>query len=332
MQDVADRAGVSRTTASFVLNGRDEMRISDAAAERVRRAARELDYRPNVAARSLSRPLARAIALLSDGVTTDATSGDLIAGCLTAAIDSDHMLLMGECRGDQGLRDQFVRDFLQRQVDGIVLASTFHELVEVSDVVRQRPVVLLNATVADESVPAVVLDDVQGATALVDHLVDLGHRDGIWVLGELPGDLVGAVERERGIRGALAGHGLSLGGVLPCKWWPESARDELADHLAGGGPVPTALVCLNDRVALGAYQALATLGLDVPGDVSVVSFDDSPLAAWLQPGLTSVAIPHAQLGRTAIELVVAGAREPGVHRIPMPLRVRGSSGPPRRRG
>ena len=91
---------------------------------------------------------------------------------------------------------------------------------------------------------------------------------------------------------------------------------------------PTALICLNDRIALGAYQALAAAGLRIPDDVSVVSFDDSDLASWLVPQLTSVAIPHFELGRRAVELLVSADRQPGVHRIAMPLSARDSVGPP----
>jgi LacI family transcriptional regulator len=96
----------------------------------------------------------------------------------------------------------------------------------------------------------------------------------------------------------------------------------------GAGGRPGALVCLNDRVALGAYQALFDVGLRVPADVSVVSFDDSELASWMRPALTSVALPHRQLGRRGVELLLAGATEPVVELMPMPVRERSSVGPP----
>jgi LacI family transcriptional regulator len=92
---------------------------------------------------------------------------------------------------------------------------------------------------------------------------------------------------------------------------------------------PAALICLNDRVGLGAYQALQESGLRIPEDVSVVSFDDSVLAAWLRPGLTSVALPHHEMGRLATDLLIKGDRHPAVHRVGMLLRPRGSIGPRR---
>ena len=121
---------------------------------------------------------------------------------------------------------------------------------------------------------------------------------------------------------------LRLGGRIACDWWPEPAYVAVAKALSGAAR-PTALVCLNDRIAFGAYQALQEAGLRVPDDVSVVSFDDSELAAWLRPAVTSVALPHAELGRRAVELLLDGELKPGVERIPMPLHERESIGPPR---
>ncbi len=95
--------------------------------------------------------------------------------------------------------------------------------------------------------------------------------------------------------------------------------------------MPTALICLNDRIAMGAYRALSRHRLEIPRDVSVISFDDSDLAGWLDPGLTSVALPHFELGRRAIELLVAPDAKPTTHLVPMELRSRGSVAPPRRR-
>jgi LacI family transcriptional regulator len=91
---------------------------------------------------------------------------------------------------------------------------------------------------------------------------------------------------------------------------------------------PSALICLNDRVAFGAYQAIQEAGLRIPGDVSVVSFDDTDLASWLRPQLTCIAIPHFELGRRAVELLVTDRHPTGVERVPMPLRQRASVGPP----
>ena len=134
-------------------------------------------------------------------------------------------------------------------------------------------------------------------------------------------------ERLAGIREGLEERDLRLRGCIPCDWWPEPAYVAVAKALAGTAR-PTALVCLNDRIAFGAYQALREAGVTVPDDVSVVSFDDSDLAAWLRPQLTSISLPHYQLGWQAVELLLSAPAPPGVHRIGMPVRHRASVGKP----
>jgi len=322
LQDVATRAGVSRTTASFVLNGRDEMRISDAASERVRRAARDLDYRPNFAARSLKTQLSRTVALLSDEVATDGYAGQIIEGSLAGAVANHHMLFIGEFGGHRRLEEQLIADFLARQVDGFVLASTFTRLVGLPQGLAEQSVVLANCRSRGSTRMAVVPDDVAAGHTAAEYLLSRGHAGGIYLVGETPNDLIGARDRRQGIEDALGLDGVELAGQIVCKWWPESAFEAVRAFLAEGHR-PQALICLNDRVALGAYQSLAEARLPIPDAVSVLSFDDSVLASWLQPGLTSIGIPHYEIGKRAVELLLS-SQPPAVHRLPMPLRERGS--------
>lgn len=145
-----------------------------------------------------------------------------------------------------------------------------------------------------------------------------------------------ARERVAGMEDALtaAGTGAAIDSVLECSWWPEPAY-EAVRHTLRRGTLPRALVCLNDRIALGAYQALQEAGAGVPDEVSVVSFDDSDLAGWLRPGLTSVALPHQEMGRRAVLALLAvdrapaAGRAPAVDLVPMPVRERGSVAAPR---
>jgi LacI family transcriptional regulator len=134
-------------------------------------------------------------------------------------------------------------------------------------------------------------------------------------------------ERLAGIKDGLAAGGTKLAGTIDCDWWPDSAYDAVSRALAAGTR-PKVLICLNDRVALGAYQALRAAGVRIPEDASVVSFDDSDMAAWLRPQLTSIGLPHYQLGWQAVELLLGPAQEPGVVRMPMPVRQRASVGKP----
>lgn len=131
----------------------------------------------------------------------------------------------------------------------------------------------------------------------------------------------------QGIEDVLHSAGLRLGEIAQCDWQPQDGYREVRSLLHRREP-PSAIICCNDRLAMGTYQALAEAGLTVPRDVSIASFDDSPLASWMRPALTSIALPHSALGRTAVELLIEDRTSPATYRIPMPVRRRSSVGPP----
>jgi LacI family transcriptional regulator len=324
--DVAHLAGVSRTTASFVLTGRTDMRISADATRRVRDAARDLNYRPNRMARSLRTSVTQTIGLITDTVAAEGFAGELIRGALSTALRHDHLLFVGETQGDPAIEERLAEDLLDRGVDGFVQAAAYTREIEVAPVVRASRLVLLNCLDAGSGAPAVIPDERAAGEVVTRALLEAGHTDGIHLVGEAPPDVFAARERVAGVQHVLDEVGLRLASRAECFWWPDPAYHAVAEVLASGRPV-TALICLNDRVALGAYQALGEAGTTIPDDVSVVSFDDSSLASWLRPQLASAAIPHFDLGRSAVELLLRQDRAPGVHRVPMPLRRRASLGP-----
>jgi LacI family transcriptional regulator len=325
---VAQRAGVSRSTASFVLAGRHlDMRISEDARQRVLRAAQELDYRPNLMARSLRTKVTRTIALVSDTLASDPYAGRAINGSLAAAVAHGHLLFIGETEGDPVVEEKLISDFLDRQVDAFVYASMFTRYVRVPKQLRGRPVVLLNCLTktVKPAQHSVIPDELTAGWSAAKTLLDAGYRDGIHLLGTPAKHVFAGRERLAGIKEALAAGGSRLAGTIDCDWWPDSAYEAMSGALADGLR-PRALICLNDRVALGAYQALRAAGVEIPQDVSVVSFDDSDMAAWLRPQLTSIALPHYQLGWQAVELLLGPAQDPDVVRMPMPVRLRASVG------
>jgi LacI family transcriptional regulator len=326
--DVAARAGVSRSTASFVLTGRgSDLRISAAAQERVLRAALELNYRPNLAARGLRTKTSHTIGLISDTIATEQFAGEFIRGIVAAALKDDHLLVIGETEGDQEVEARLIEGMFDRQVDGLIYGSMFTRQVQLPASVRQYPLVLLNCLAARWQAPAVIPDEFEAGRTAARAVLDAGHRQGIYLVGDRPRQLFAARERNKGIRVALSEAGLRLAGTVDCAWSPGSAF-EAVSALLPGRRRPSALICLNDRIALGAYQALHEAGAAIPGDVSVVSFDDSDLAAWLRPQLTSVALPHYEMGYRAAELLVNRDLEPVRHRVAMPLRARPSLAAP----
>jgi len=321
--DVARRAGVSRTTASFVLTGRRDMRISVDAEQRVMRAARELSYRPNLMARALRTRLTHTIGLVSDTIASEPFAGEVVRGSVATALLHRHLLFIGETGGDRATEKQVVQDMLDRGVDGFVYAAMYTRQARPPAILRGHPMVLLNCLTRNSRRPAVIPDELEAGRTAARVLLEYGHRDRIFLVGESGTGVYAGQQRLAGIRAALSGEGLRLAGTVECLWWPEPAYAAVARFLREGGR-PTALICLNDRVAFGAYQALQEAERDVPHDVSVVSFDDSDLASWMRPALTSIAIPHFELGRRAVELLLGDHLDTGVERVPMPLRERAS--------
>jgi LacI family transcriptional regulator len=328
LTDVAARAGVSVTTASYILNHRSkEMRISAHAVERVQAAAAELEYRPNRSARNLRSSSTATIGVITDHVAGGAYASRMLTGAASAARARQHLLVIGESEGDPGVEALLIEEMLDRQVDGIVYATLATSEVTVPRGLRTSRAVLLNCRDPEARLPGVVPDEVGGGRSAASRILEAGHRDGIYVLGEEsePGTVAG-LWRLQGIRARLGEVGCFLDGVVPCDWSVLPAYDALSALL--DRPVrPGALVCLNDRIAMGAYEALREHGLRVPEDVSVVSFDGSELAGWLRPALTSVEIPYARLGVRAVIALMSGAQ--GEQRVPMPL-VAGASVAPDR--
>jgi LacI family transcriptional regulator len=347
LADVARHAGVSSTTASLVLSGRGrELRISRTVEQRVLRAADELDYRPNIVSVGLRTGTSRTIGFVSDTVATSRLAGDMIKGALEAARERGVMLFIGETEGDPELERGLLQAMHDRRVDGLILASMFTRTIKVPKAVSSGPAVLLNAVPKRPSpLPSVLPDEVEGGRAAARVLLDAGHRTGIHLIGggpgvrDVPPEALAGIERITGIRETFrdARVRIASGRVCP-DWVPEygyQATRELLEHAR-----PRALICLNDRLAFGAYQALDDFGLKVPADVSVVSFDDHPIATWMRPRLTTVALPHDELGRKAVDVLFAevdrhrrgGERGGEVHRIPMPVRLRDSVAPPAQTG
>lgn len=321
LHDVAARAGVSSTTASYILNGRsDEMRIAAATRDRVRSAAQELNYRPNPSARNLRTSTTRTVGLISDLVAGGQFASQMITGAINAARPLDHTVLIGESDGDPGLEALLISEMLDKRVDGIVYARVVTSEIEVPAGLGDTRVVLLNCIDREVSLPAVVPDDYEGGRSAATALLVSGIRDGIYVVGERtnPGSLAGGL-RLNGIRDRLRADGARLESELVCPWAVRDAYAAVSAFLDAGG-APRGLLCMNDRIAMGAYQALSEHGLSVPGDVSVVSFDGSDLATWLRPQVTSVVLPYAELGAMAVDLVLSeSAADAGVTRVPMPV-------------
>ncbi len=336
LADVARAAGVSRTTASLVLSDRGpELRISEAAQQRVRQVATELGYRPNVVSIDLRTGSSRTIGFISDTVATSQLAGDMIKGALDRAHSHGYMLFIGETEGDAAEEDRLIDAMLDRQVDGVIVASMFTRERSLPAAAARHPVVLLNA-LSDPpgAAPSVIPDEYRAGREAIRLLLDAGHER-VHLIGagpsvtRVPPATVAGQERLLGILDELSTAGLRPASGRVCKvWLPQdgwaATRDLIESGTRGG-----ALITFNDRLAFGAYQALQEAGLRVPDDFSIVSFDDHQIAGWLHPALTTFAIPHRELGRRAVDMLLemnGGSPPRGVERIRMPAKIRGSLG------
>ena len=334
LADVARLAGVSKTSASLALNATPGARLAPATVRRVQDAAASLGYRPDPVARGLRLGTTRTVSLVSDEVITTRYASAMITGALDVAHATQHTLLLSEVHGDPARVTEALEATLDRRADGVVFAVMAARLVELPPLLHQVPVVLLNATGTRQE-PAVLPAEFAAGRAVADELLGAGHR-AVALLGVPPQDRLRAVHtvtvgtRLAGIRDAFVRAGVEPVLTLEASDWEPDVGHALAHEALAGPRRVTALLCLNDRLAFGAYQAAQELGLRIPDDVSVASFDDDEVARYLRPGLTTARIPYEEMGRRAMTLLLEGETPAAPVLVPMPLHRRGSVAPPPR--
>jgi LacI family transcriptional regulator len=331
---VARLAGVSHTAVSFVFNGRAEGNLSLATQERIRQAAAQLGYRPDPVARGLRSRRTAVIGLVTDEIASTPFAGRLLRGAMETAWDSEHLVLTVDSGGDPAKEDAAVAELLDRRVDGIVYAAMSLRRVRVPEGLHRTHSVLANCIPEDGSLPAVIPAERAGGRAAARLLLAQGHREVAVVGGE---NDIASVERLNGFRDALRAAGITVPRERVVRTGGEiSSGYEGALRLLDGaaaGRHPTGLFCYNDRVAAGVLHAAARLGLTVPGDLSVIGYDDQEhMAAFLSPPLTTVALPHRAMGEAAVRLVLDSIGtgrmpSPTVRRIACPVIDRESVGP-----
>jgi LacI family transcriptional regulator len=306
MKDVAERAGVSRTTVSLVLNGRDA-RIAESTRRRVEQAARELNFRPSVAAQQLRTSRSRMIGLIGDEIASGPFAGGLIAGAQAAASDRDHALVVMNT-GREGDLSVDLRALDDRHADALIFATVMTRPVRLpAELAARGPgVLLLNCYEETLGLPAVLPDDRAGGAAAAELAAAAGHRRIALIAGER--GTWPATARLAGYRDALARRGIPFDKnlVRHGNWHADSGYSQARKVLAVRRP-PTALLCGNDRMALGAYDAIKELGLRIPQDVSVIGYDDQQeIVAYMRPPLTTMRLPYYEMGELAVAAILDG--------------------------
>ncbi len=330
--DVARLAGVSRATVSYVVNGLadDRLSITEETRQRVLDAIRELGYEPDAMARSLRLGSTRTIGLLLPDMHNP-HYWQIASGAEQQAQEEDYDLLLTNTSLDPDKEIRAVNALSRRRIDGLILLLTFPELhtKQVENLTnRHMPVVVLGGVIprADR----VDSGYNESATRMMEHLIQLGHRRVGLVYG-VATEMLGH-DRLHAYRQVLQDKGIPVREdyIERCGTTPEEGY-QATQRLLCCSPRPTAIMVINDLLAIAATRAAADLRLRVPEDFSIASFDDIELAPYTTPPLTTVRVNAEEMGRAAARLLFARLCDPALPpqrvQIPSQLIVRASTGP-----
>lgn len=336
LRDVAARAEVHLSTASRALDPQQSGRLTSETVRRVTQAATELGYAPDLLAAGLKRRRTRTVGVIISDFENPFT-GPLSRGVGSVLAEHEHVALFAETeeRGDR--LEAILKHFLQRRADAVVVtAAHVSDGATLAAAAQDVPVVLAIRGVPDVALPTVLHDDFNGASLAAAHLLDQGHRRFAQLSG--PPDIDTFQRRRDGFAARLARDGLrartgpSAAVAATVAEGRRLMELVLVEAAAAGEAAPTAVFAPSDVIAIGAIEALSAAGLDCPGDVSIVGYNDIPLVGHLSPPLTTVRLPSEELGRTAGRLALQVIADPGLEtevlRLPAVLIERASTRPP----
>jgi LacI family transcriptional regulator len=334
LKEVAERAGVHPATASRALNAATRALVNAQTAARVEKAARQLGYTPNSIARSLKTSRSATVGLLLPDLTNPLFP-PIVRGVEDVLRAAGYSPWIINTDNEPEREAAAIESFRGRSVDGFVVATArLHDPLLEEVAASSTPLVLVNRRVASPDIPSVTGDDAAGVAAAVRHLYDLGHRELVHVAG--PQDLSTGLARRQAFRHVMEELGLTDGPdrIADAAAWSEPAGAAAMEEIVARGVPYTAVIAGNDLIALGCYDVLERHGLRCPDDVSVVGFNDMPFVDRVAPPLTSVRVPHYEIGAEAARLLLEVVNDPERHvrsiMLPLTLSVRRSTGPPRR--
>ena len=323
LEDVAREAGVSRALASLVM--RQKPQVSAERRARVLVAAAKLGYRPNAIARSLASRRSSTVGVLLNDLHNPFFA-EINDGIEQVARPRGYRILLSTGGRSRAREEAALEAFLESRVDGLILVSTVLTEAKINQAASMAPVALVSRTSRSPVVDSVLTDDVLGAELAVAHLIELGHRRIVHIDG---GRNPGSRPRRKGYERAMDAAGLKRL-VIPGDF-SESSGAEAAGRLLALAETTTAVLTSNDMAAAGVMDRLAEAGYSIPGDISVVGYDNTSLAQMRQVNLTTINQPREEMGRLAMQAVlerIEGGRTKAVSHVTIPtLVVRGSTGP-----
>ena len=326
MEDVAERAKVSRALVSLVMN--DSPQVSDEKRRSVLRAARDLGYRPNLIARNLAQQRTHTIGVLVDDLRNP-FFGEVVDGIEAEAAEHGFRVLILNGHRDAQRELDAVETFLQLRVEGMALVGARLGTDDLAHMGTAAPCVVVAGSIVHPGIDTVGTDDRRGGELAVEHLAALGHTRIVHMDG---GANVSAAERRSGYKSGM--HAAGIGDLVDVRPAGDDEADALAviDALLAEDDPPTAIFAFNDLLAAGALNRLDDAGMAVPGDVSLVGFDNTFISALRHLSLTTVNQPTLAMGRLAVGTLLQrlsdGSGEPIRHTLQPELIVRGTTGPP----
>jgi DNA-binding LacI/PurR family transcriptional regulator len=332
MKDVAERAGVSSTTVSFILNEKSQGAIPDQTRLRVMQAVQELGYVRNAAGRRLASGKSHTLGFVlpaAEHIRVDAFIPQFLYS-LNEVCHQNHFNLLVHAVGSPATPRAYADLVTANEIDGLFIVNPQESDTEISALLDSGFPVVADPGRKHPLACGVAIDNVVAAKTAVRHLIGLGHRR-IACINYGPHRFLSAAGRCDGYREALEEAGIALDDSLV--FWADFSHEsgyETAHRLLEKTPLPTAIFVGNDTVAIGALGALHDRGLRVPADVALVSIDDIPAARYLNPPLTTVRVPAADFGRISGEMLIKLVRgerpEPSRVYLPTELVVRESCG------
>ncbi|WP_052699883.1 LacI family DNA-binding transcriptional regulator [Martelella endophytica] len=329
MGDVAQLAGVSQATVSLVLNDVGGSRVQASTVEAVRKAARDVGYSLTRRSR-VGRGTTQTIGYVIEDTFTNPMVNIAIEAARQAAWEADAVLFVLPTLGDSQLRSAALDVLLEQRLVGVILSSFFTNRIRPPSALRNIASVLVNCYDERGQLPALLPAHADGARRGVAHLVSRGHRRIAMINGDRALDAFR--DRVAGYKGALKSAGLSFdNGLFIQDCSDVTGGREATARLMDLPDPPSAIFCATDTIAIGAYEELQRRGIVVGRDVAILGFDNDPKARWLDPGLSTVEVPHAEMGRRAVQhlLAVRDHEEEicvsGNLRVATPLILRGST-------
>lgn len=306
MKEVAERAGVSITTVSHVIN--KTRFVSDELAKRVKQAIEELDYRPHQLAQSLRRGTTQTIAVLVSDIVNPFFP-EVVRGAEDSAKENGYSLILCNTDEDPQTESFYVSLMVDRRVDGFIIAPSMAAEGSLRSLIKKDiPLVVIDRPMEALSVDQVYSDNVNGAYQATKYLLSLGHRR-IGLIMELEG-IRSFDDRKAGWERALKEQGLSAVSELVQQAGLEiEGAAEAARYLVEGPPQATAIFATNNLMTLGVLRYLKKNNVSCPRDLSVVGFDDPEWAASFNPSITSIAQQSYEMGYKACDLLVTRMQE-----------------------